>query len=142
MRQGGQGQMEGCWRCDGNRNGLGEQKGIAEDGGVGRTCRRSIGDWYLTGLQVAPFVPSTPMFTTHAPSDSVTCAIHLAPRSIHHAHLCSHPRPHWHPSHPHPSNHLHSRSHHSTADHHAPSLPTYPLTCTFLTYSSRTISLT
>ena len=40
--------MEECWRCDGNRNGLGEQKGIAEDDGAGRTCWRSIGDWYLT----------------------------------------------------------------------------------------------
>ena len=24
--------------------------GIAEDDGVGRTCQRSISDWYLTGL--------------------------------------------------------------------------------------------
>ena len=26
MRQGEQGQMEGCWRCDGNRTDLGTEK--------------------------------------------------------------------------------------------------------------------
>ena len=30
--------------------------------------------------QVAPFVPSTPTFATHAPSDHITCTIHLAPK--------------------------------------------------------------
>ena len=40
--------MEECRRCDGIRNGLGKWKGIMEDDGVGWTCWRSIGDWYLT----------------------------------------------------------------------------------------------
>ena len=51
MKQGGQGQMEGCRRCDGNRNGLLGMEGIVEDGGAGWTCWRSISDWYLTMLQ-------------------------------------------------------------------------------------------
>ena len=48
MRQGGQGQMEGCRRCNGNRDRLWDGKGVAEDDGVGWTCWRSIGDRYLT----------------------------------------------------------------------------------------------
>ena len=51
VRQGGQGQTEGCWRCDGNRNGL---LGQAEDDRAGQTCQRSIGDQYLT---LCPFMP-------------------------------------------------------------------------------------
>ena len=42
--------MEGCWRCNGNRNGLWDGKGVVEDDGVGWTCRRSISDQYLTVL--------------------------------------------------------------------------------------------
>ena len=41
---------EECQRCDRNRNGLGKQKGIMEDDGVGWTCWRSISDRYLTYL--------------------------------------------------------------------------------------------
>ena len=40
--------MEGCQRCDGNRNRLWGMEGIAEDDRVGWTYQRSIGDWYLT----------------------------------------------------------------------------------------------
>ena len=42
--------MEECWRCGGNRNGLGEREGIVEDDRAGQTCQRSIGDQYLTVL--------------------------------------------------------------------------------------------
>ena len=68
-------------------------------------------------LQVAPFMPSTPMFTTHAPSDHITCTIHLTPCSIHHAHLHLHPSPHWHPLCPHPLHRLHSHPCHSHLQH-------------------------
>ena len=44
MKQGGQGQTEGCQRCDGNRMDFWNGKGIVEDGGVEWTCQRSIGD--------------------------------------------------------------------------------------------------
>ena len=43
VRQGAQGQMEGCWRCDGNRMDFGTE-GVVEDDGVGWTCQRSISD--------------------------------------------------------------------------------------------------
>ena len=63
--------MEGCQRCDGNRNGLGEWKGIAEDGGTGQTCQRSIGDRCLTSVSI--FSSKTILF--HSSSDSLLISL-------------------------------------------------------------------
>ena len=42
MKQGEQGQMEGCQGCDRNRMDFEDGRGIAEEGRVEWTCQRSI----------------------------------------------------------------------------------------------------
>ena len=44
MKQGGQGQMEGCQRCDGNRTDLRQGKCSGEEAVQDGLCQRSIGD--------------------------------------------------------------------------------------------------
>ena len=51
MKQGEQGQTEGCWRCDGNRMDLGWERYSGEEVAWERLCWRSIGDLYLTKVQ-------------------------------------------------------------------------------------------
>ena len=42
MKQGEQGRMEGCQRCDRNRTDFEDGRGMAEEGGVEQACQRSI----------------------------------------------------------------------------------------------------